>query len=55
MLRFPQTATVQRDSTTLQVEYDGEPEFEDIADTAMTYAANSPSSVIYAEGYLLRV
>jgi len=49
--QIPQTATVQRDSTTLQVEYDGEPEFRDIADTAMTYAVNSPSSVIYAEGY----
>ena len=42
---IPQTATIQRDAT-LAVTYDGEPQFEPIEGTEMTYAVNSPNSVI---------
>ncbi len=42
----PQTASIVRDSATLVVEYDGEPEFEPIDETSVEWAVNSPTSVI---------
>ena len=43
----PQTAAVRRDSgKDLNVTYDGEPRFEPIEKTAMSYAVNSPFDVI---------
>ncbi|MEE8135472.1 MAG: hypothetical protein V3T56_10455, partial [Gemmatimonadales bacterium] len=42
----PQTAAIDRDSATLEVEYDGEPEFEPIEETSLEWAINSPTSVI---------
>jgi hypothetical protein len=44
--QVPQTATIERDKAALEVEYDGEPEFEDIEETDLKYAANSPTPVI---------
>jgi len=41
----PTTATVNRD-TTLQVAYDGEPQFKPIEGTSMLYAINAPLPVI---------
>jgi hypothetical protein len=46
--QIPQTATIERKKASLDVEYDGEPEFEDIQDTTMEYAANTPTPVIHA-------
>ena len=42
----PQTAEVDRKEATVKVEYDGEPKFEKVEDTDMTYAVNTSSSVI---------
>ncbi len=42
---IPQTATVDREAT-LDVEYDGDPEFEPIEETALEYAINTAASVI---------
>lgn len=44
--QVPQTARVYRNSATVDVTYDGDPEFEDIDGTSMQYAINSPYSVI---------
>ncbi len=48
--QIPQTATVQRAEANLDVEYDGDPEFEEITGTAMTYAVNSPTPIILVNG-----
>jgi hypothetical protein len=42
----PQTAEVDRKKATVKVEYDGDPKFEKIEDTDITYAVNTSSSVI---------
>jgi hypothetical protein len=42
----PTTATVSRRDATLQVAYDGEPQFKPIEGTAMSYAINAPLPVI---------
>jgi hypothetical protein len=42
----PQTAEVSRKEAAVTVEYDGEPRFERIEDTDMTYAVNTSSAVI---------
>jgi len=47
--QIPQTATIDREEASLDVEYDGDPEFEGIDDTSMEYALNSPTPVIMAE------
>ncbi len=47
---IPQTAAIKRSEASLEVQYDGDPEFEPIEDTGMTYAVNSATSVIMAEG-----
>ncbi len=44
--QIPQTATIERDKASLDVEYDGKPEFEAIEETTMAYAKNSPTPVI---------
>jgi hypothetical protein len=43
--QVPQTAAVKRDAT-IQVPYDGEPQWQPIASTPMSYAVNSPMDVI---------
>ncbi len=48
--QIPQTATIQRAEAGLDVEYDGEPEFDEITGTPMTYAINSPTPVILVNG-----
>ena len=47
--QIPQTATVNRKTATLEVEYDGEPDFQPIDGTTLTYAVNSPTPVIKYE------
>jgi hypothetical protein len=44
--QIPQTAAIRRDQATLQVEYDGEPWFEEIYGTSLEYAINTDASVI---------
>jgi hypothetical protein len=47
--QIPQTAAVERAKASLAVEYDGEPKFEKIKGTKMTYAVNTVTPVIFAE------
>lgn len=47
---IPQTATVSRAETTLEVEYDGEPRFEAIEESDMKYAVNTESAVFLVDG-----
>jgi hypothetical protein len=44
--QVPQTAKVDRNSASVDVIYDGDPQFEEIDGTSMQYAVNSPFSVI---------
>lgn len=47
--QIPQTAAIQRDEATLSVEYDGEPQFEDIPNTGVAYAVNTGAQVLKIE------
>lgn len=47
---IPQTATVDRKATTVEVTYDGEPEFKPIEGTSMAYAVNTAKSVLLIDG-----
>ena len=42
---IPQTAAIKRDAT-IQVSYDGEPQFEPVEETTLYYAVNTESQVI---------
>jgi hypothetical protein len=44
--QMPQTAAIDRDKASLSVEYDGEPKFEAIEGTKLTYAINTATPVI---------
>ena len=46
LAQIPQTAEVSREEATAEVTYIGDPEFEEIEGTSMSYAANSPNDVI---------
>lgn len=46
---IPQTATVDRKTATVEVEYDGDPQFKDIDGTEMAYAENTSKSVLKIE------
>jgi uncharacterized protein (TIGR03000 family) len=46
---IPQTATIRRKDAQLAVTYDGDPQFEPIADTPLRYAANTPTPVIQTD------
>jgi len=43
---IPQTAAINRSEATLQVEYDGSPEFEKVPGTEVSYAVNTGSQVL---------
>ncbi len=43
--QIPQTSTIKRDGT-IEVEYDGDPQFEPIEGTSMSYAANTAEQII---------
>jgi hypothetical protein len=47
--QIPQTAAVDREAT-LDVTYDGEPQFEPVEDADLEYAANTATSVIRVDG-----
>jgi len=44
--QIPQTAKVERDKASLEVDYDGAPEFDEIAGTSMEYAINTVTPII---------
>ena len=48
--QIPQTAAVSRKDATVQVTYDGDPKFEKIESTKMSYAVNTDKSVLLIEG-----
>ena len=48
--QVPQTAAVKRKGTTIEVEYDGKPQFKPIEGTDMEYAINTASSVLKIDG-----
>lgn len=48
--RIPQTAKVDRSKAQAKIDYDGNPQFENIDGTEMSYAVNTPSSVIRWRG-----
>ncbi len=43
---IPQTATISRDTATLTVSYDGQPQFQPIESTTLKYAVNTSTPVI---------
>ncbi len=43
---IPQTAEVNREEATYEAKYDGEPKFDDVPDTPIQYAVNSPTPVV---------
>jgi len=47
--QIPQTATIERDKASLEVEYDGKPEFVALEDTDMEYAVNTATPVIHVD------
>ena len=47
--QIPQTAQVDRDSASLDVTYQGEPDFQAIEGTDLTYATNTQYPVVYAD------
>jgi len=48
--QIPQTAAIKRAAATLKLTYFGQPDFQPIAGTTMTYAVNSATPVIYVPG-----
>ena len=46
---MPQTAVIDRKTATVEVTYDGEPKFEKMDGTSMTYAVNTESTVLFIE------
>ncbi len=43
---IPQTAEVNRQEATFDSKYDGEPKFDDVPDTPLQYAVNSPTPIV---------
>ncbi|MBL9147169.1 MAG: hypothetical protein JNM94_00605 [Phycisphaerae bacterium] len=50
LAQVPHTATINRDDAKPAVSYLGEPSFTPIAGTTMTYATNTSSAVVFADG-----
>jgi hypothetical protein len=46
MASIPQTATIDRKTAQAQVQYVGEPKFEEIKGTSISYATNTPNDVL---------
>jgi len=53
--QIPQTAAIQRNEATLSIEYDGEPVFEAIPGTTVSYALNTGSQVLKINDYFYAV
>ncbi|MCX7019144.1 MAG: hypothetical protein WCK47_01175 [bacterium] len=50
MAQVPRVATIKRDQAKVNVTYQGQPQFQKIGDTQMSYAANTSYNVINADG-----
>ncbi|MGO8968964.1 MAG: hypothetical protein ACLQDQ_05270 [Myxococcaceae bacterium] len=48
--QIPQTAEVKRDAPPPPIQYDGQPNFQPIPSTSMSYAVNTPNSVLQIDG-----
>lgn len=48
--QIPQTAAIKRSDATLEVEYDGQPEFDKIPGTGVSYAVNTGAQVLEVGG-----
>ncbi len=48
--QIPETAAIERSKASLTVEYDGQPEFEKISGTEVSYAINTASQVLRIDG-----
>jgi len=48
--QIPQTSAIKRTEVTLEVEYDGPPEFKEIEGTDMAFAVNTSASIIRIDG-----
>ena len=48
--QIPQTAAIRRDEAKLDVTYDGEPKFEKIKGTDVSYAINTGAQVLLIDG-----
>jgi hypothetical protein len=48
--QVPQTAAIKRGDTDIKVEYDGEPQFEKIPHTEVSYAVNTANQVLRIKG-----
>ena len=48
--QIPQTAAIKRDEASLSVDYDGNPNFERIEGTSVSYAVNTAAQVLQIEG-----
>ncbi|GJL82938.1 MAG: hypothetical protein DHS20C01_25720 [marine bacterium B5-7] len=48
---IPQTAAIKRDDATVDVTYDGEPKFEKISGTKVSYAVNTGSQVLLIDNH----
>lgn len=51
----PQTAAIERSEAKLEVEYDGDPKFEPIAGTSVSYAVNTPVQVLQISSHYYAV
>jgi hypothetical protein len=47
--QIPQTTVIDRSKAKLEVEYDGEPKFEKISGTKMTYAVNTATPIVHVQ------
>ncbi|MEH6583938.1 MAG: hypothetical protein V7754_18530 [Halioglobus sp.] len=48
--QMPQTAAVERSKASLDVEYDGTPSFQEVEGTSLSYAVNTATPVLRADG-----
>jgi hypothetical protein len=48
--QMPQTAVVDRETATTEVEYDGDPQFKSISGTGVEYAINTASTILRING-----
>ena len=48
--QIPQTTAIERSKASLEVEYDGKPEFEVISGTQVSYAVNTAAQVLLIDG-----
>ena len=48
--QIPETAAIERSKASLDLEYDGEPKFESIPGTQVSYATNTAAQVLLIEG-----